>query len=92
MTTNGTDELYHIPDFVGVSCDETFHSTVADLQTDADFHGFIVREANAGLLKGLLYLEDGGEVSFHDPLALLNALQRRQANPGGAGKLSLAPA
>jgi hypothetical protein len=36
------------------------------LQTDANFSGFIVGGANARLFKGFLYLEDGGEVSFHD--------------------------
>ena len=47
---------------------------------------------NAGLLKGFLYLEDGGEASFHDSFVLLDPLKRRQADPGSAGKLALAPA
>jgi hypothetical protein len=54
------------------------------LQTDADFSGFIVGEANARLFKGFLYLED-----FHHPFVLLDPLKRRQANLGGAGKLTL---
>ncbi len=33
-------------------------STLACLQTDSDFAGFIVGEVNASLLKSLLYLED----------------------------------
>jgi hypothetical protein len=49
-------------------------------------------KANASLLKGFLYFEDGREVSFHDALVLLDALQGCQANPRPAGKLALAPA
>jgi hypothetical protein len=51
------------------------------LQTDADFAGAIVGETNAGLLKGLLNLEDGGEVPFHHAFILLDPLKRRQAEP-----------
>ena len=36
-----------------------FHSSRACLQTNADLSCFIVGEENAGLFKGLLYLEDG---------------------------------
>jgi hypothetical protein len=61
-------------------------------QTDADFAGFIVGEVNAGLFKHFLYLEDRGEVSFHHPFILLDPLERRQADPGTAGKLTLTPA
>jgi hypothetical protein len=42
---------------------DTLHSTVAYLQADAYFAGFTVGEVNAGLFKGFLYLEHGGEVS-----------------------------
>jgi hypothetical protein len=70
----------------------TTHSTLACLQTDSDFAGFIISELNAGLLKDVLYLEDRGEVSFHDSFILLDPLEGRQPNPGGAGKLTLAPA
>jgi hypothetical protein len=52
------------------SCGDKLHSTFAYLQTDADFSGLIVGEVNAGLLQGFLYLEDSGEVSFHDSLIL----------------------
>ena len=65
---------------------------LAYLQTDADFSGFIVGEVNAGLFKGFLYLEDRGEISFHNSFILLDPLKRRQPNPGGTGKLTLAPA
>ena len=58
----------------------------------ADFAGFIIGEVNASLLKDLLYLEDRGKVSFHNPFVLLNPLKRRQTHPGGAGKSILAPA
>src|SRR5215469_4611739 len=68
------------------------HSTLACLQTDSDFAGFIISELNAGLLKDVLYLEDRGEVSFHDSIILLDPLEGRQPNAGGAGKLTLAPA
>jgi hypothetical protein len=47
-----------------------FILTFAYLQTDADFSGLIVGEVNAGLLQAFLYLEDSGEVSFHDSLIL----------------------
>jgi hypothetical protein len=62
------------------------------LQTDSDFAGLIVVELNASLLKDLLYLEDGGEVSFHYSFILLDPLEGRQPDPGSAGKLALAPA
>jgi len=39
-----------------------------------------------------LYLEHGGEVSFHHSFVLLDPLKRRQADPGGAGERTLAPA
>ena len=68
------------------------HSTLACLQTDSDFAGFIISELNAGLLKGVLYLEDRGEVSFHDSFILLDPLEGRQPYAGSAGKLILAPA
>jgi len=42
-------------------------SSLTGLQTDADFAGAIVGETNAGLLEGVLNLEDRGEVSFHRP-------------------------
>jgi hypothetical protein len=58
----------------------------------ADFGAFIVGELNTGLFKGFLYLEYGGEVSFHDSFVLLDPLKRCQADPGGASKLTLAPA
>jgi hypothetical protein len=68
------------------------HSTLACLQTDSDFAGFIISELNACLLKDVLYLEDRREVSFHDTFILLDPLEGRQPNAGGAGKLTLAPA
>src|SRR6516225_1919358 len=61
------------------------HSTLACLQTDSDFAGFIISELNAGLFKDVLYLEDRGEVSFHDSFILLDPLEGRQPNAGGAG-------
>ena len=67
------------------------HSTLACLQTDSNFAGFIISELDAGLLKDVLYLEDRGEVSFHDSFILLDPLEGRQPNPSGAGKLTLAP-
>ena len=68
------------------------HSTLACLQTDSDFAGFIISELNAGPLKDVLYLEDRGEISFHDSFILLDPLEGRQPNAGSAGKLTLAPA
>jgi hypothetical protein len=62
------------------------------LQTNPDSSGFIISELNASLFKDVLYLEDRGEVSFHDSLSLLDPLEGRQPNPGGAGKPTLAPA
>ena len=56
---------------------DTLHSTIAYVQTDAYFAGFTVGEVNAGLFKGFLYLEHGGEVSFHDSFILLDPLKRR---------------
>ena len=61
-------------------------------KSDANFTAFVIGEANSGLLKYFLYFEDRGEVSFHYPFILLDALKRRQADPGAAGKLTLAPA
>jgi hypothetical protein len=61
-------------------------------QTDADFAGLVIDEVNSGLFKHFLYLEDRGEVSFHYSFILFDALESRQANPGAAGKLTLAPA
>ena len=69
-----------------------FHSSLPCLQTNADLSSSIIGEENAGLFKCLLYLEGGGEVSFHDSLVLFDALQSRQPNPGRSGKLVLAPA
>src|SRR5215471_17747291 len=46
---------------------------------------------DAGLLKDVLNLEDRGEVSFHDSFILLDPLEGRQPNPGGAGKLGGMP-
>jgi hypothetical protein len=76
----------------GVILCDTLHSTVAYLQTDAYFAGLAVGEMNAGLFKGSLYLQHSGEVSFHDSFVLLDPLKRRQADPGCAGQLALAPA
>jgi hypothetical protein len=61
-------------------------------QTDADFACFIVGEVNAGLFWSVLNLEHFGKVSFHHAFALFDPLKRRQADPGGASKLTLAPA
>ena len=69
-----------------------FHSSLPCLQTNADLSGFIVGEANASVFKCLLYLEGSGEVSLHDSLVLLDALESRQPNPRRSGKLVLAPA
>jgi hypothetical protein len=66
-------------------------STLVFLQTNADFAGFIVAEFNAGLLESLLYLEDRGEIPFHNPLILLDPLQRRQPHACVASKLVLVP-
>jgi hypothetical protein len=65
---------------------------LVDLQSDADLSGFIVGKMNAGLFKGLLYLEDGGEISFHHSVVLFNAPQSCQTNTRPSGKLVLAPA
>ena len=59
---------------------------LAYLQTDSDFAGLIVVELNAGLLKDLLYLEDGGEVSFHYSFILLDPLEGRQPDPRQRGQ------
>ena len=61
-------------------------------QSDADLSRIVFSEVNTGLLKSLLYFEDGREVSFHDALVLFDALQGRQANPRSAGELALTPA
>jgi hypothetical protein len=61
-------------------------------QTDADFACFIVGEVNAGLFWSVLNLEHFGKVSFHHAFALFDPLKRRQADLGGASKLTLAPA
>jgi hypothetical protein len=61
------------------------------LQTDANFVGYIVSEMNAGVLKSFLNFENGGEVSFHDPFILFDALKRRQPNTSGASKFALTP-
>ena len=53
---------------------------------------FIVGEVNAGLFSSFLNLEHCGKASFHHAFALLDPLKRRQADPGGASKLTLAPA
>ena len=65
---------------------------VSYLHTHADFSGLVVCEVNACLFKGLLYFEDRRKVSFHNSFVLLDPLKRRQAHPGGSGKLILAPA
>jgi hypothetical protein len=62
------------------------------LQTDSDFAGFVVGEMNAGLFKNFLYLEDRGEISFHNSFILLDPLKGCQADTGGACELTLAPA
>ena len=67
-------------------------SMLGYLQMDADFASFIIGEVNASLLKHLLYFEDRGEVSFHLPFIFLDPLERRHANPGATGELTLAPA
>jgi hypothetical protein len=62
------------------------------LHTDSDFAGFVVGEMNAGPFKNFLYLEDRGEISFHNSFILLDPLKGRQADTGGACELTLAPA
>jgi hypothetical protein len=74
------------------ACGRAFLSTIVHLQTDTDFARFIVAEVNTSFFKSFLYLEDCCEVTFHNPLILLDPLERRQPNPGGPGKLNLAPA
>jgi hypothetical protein len=64
----------------------------ATLQIDTNCPPFVVGKLDASLFKGLLYLNDGGEVSFHNSLVLLDSLKRRQANSGDARKRALAPA
>jgi hypothetical protein len=44
---------------------------------------------NAGLFWSVLNLEHFGKVSFHHAFALFDPLKRRQADPGGASKLTL---
>jgi len=44
---------------------------------DADFASVIVSEVNAGLFKDFLYLEDCGEISFHNSFILFDPLKRR---------------
>jgi hypothetical protein len=51
--------------------------SIAYLQTDTYFAGLTVSEANARLFKDFLYLEHGGEISFHDSFFLLDPLKRR---------------
>ena len=65
---------------------------LACLQADTNFVSFVVDEVNASLFQNFLNLEHRGEVPFHHAFALLNTLQRRQADFCGIGKLSLAPA
>jgi hypothetical protein len=62
------------------------------LQADTDFASLIVGEVNAGLFSSVLNLEHCGKVSFHHAFALFDPLKRRQADLGGASKLTLAPA
>lgn len=63
----------------------------AHLQSDADFAAFVICKMNADLFQGVLYFEDRGEISSKQPFILLDALKRRHADTGRAGKLSLAP-
>jgi hypothetical protein len=51
--------------------------SIAYLQTDTYFAGLTVSEVNARLFKDFLYLEHGGEISFHDSFFLLDPLKRR---------------
>jgi hypothetical protein len=44
---------------------------------DANFASVIVCEVNAGCLEGLLYLEDCGEISFHNSFILFDPLKRQ---------------
>jgi hypothetical protein len=68
------------------------YSTIACLQADTNFAGFIVAEMNTSFFKGSLYFEDRGEITFPNSLILLDPLKRRQSDPGRLGKLTLAPA
>ena len=52
-------------------------STLACLQTNADFAGFIIGEVNAGLFKDFLYLEDRREIALHNAFILLDPLKCR---------------
>ena len=78
--------------FAAVFIQRTSKSSGPHFKSDADLSRIVFSEVNTGLLKSLLYFEDGREVSFHDALVLFDALQGRQANPRSAGELALTPA
>src|SRR5262245_50748295 len=61
-------------------------------QSDANLSSIILDEMNAGLLKSFLYFDDSRELPFLNAFVSFNALQGRQAQPGAACKLGLAPA
>jgi hypothetical protein len=59
---------------------------------NADLSGIVFDEMNTGVLESFLYFDDGRELSFLNAFVPFNALQGRQAQPGAACKLGLAPA
>ena len=67
------------------------HSSLVCFQPDSDLSTFIVGEENACFFKCILYFEGSRKVSFHNSLALLDPLKRRQADPSHASELTLAP-
>ena len=78
--------------FAAVFIQRTSKSSGPHFKSDADLSRIVFSEVNAGLLEGFLYFDDGGEISFHNPLGLFDAPQSCQADAGPAGKLVLAPA
>ena len=78
--------------FAAVFIQRTSKSSGPHFKSDADLSRIVFSEVNAGLLEGFLYFDDGGEISFHNPVGLFDALQGCQANSSSAGKLALAPA
>jgi len=67
-------------------------SSALYFQSNADLSSIIFDEMNARLLESFLYFDDSRELSFLNAFVSFNALEGRQAQPGAACKLGLAPA
>jgi hypothetical protein len=50
-----------------------------------------IGEVNPGLLKGFLYLEYGGKITFYNSFVLFDPLKGRKTYTGRASKFPLAP-